>query len=63
MALAHLPDSVRLDAQVMGSHLLWTLWSVIMARANEDIDFDYLGYGAARFQAYLQGREHNTSAS
>lgn len=47
----------------MGSHLLWTLWSVIMARANEDIDFDYLGYGAARFQAYLQGREHNTSAS
>jgi ethanolamine kinase len=36
------------DEHALASHLLWGFWGVIQERASS-VDFDFLGYAAARF--------------
>jgi thiamine kinase-like enzyme len=40
------------NAYALASHLFWGLWAVIQGR-NSAVDFDYLTYAKARFDAYF----------
>ena len=40
------------NAYALASHLFWGLWAVIQGR-NSVVEFDYLKYAQARFDAYF----------
>ena len=40
------------NAYALASHLFWGLWAVIQGR-NSAVDFDYMEYAKARFDAYF----------
>ena len=37
---------------VLAVHLIWTLWSIVMAQTSSNTDFDYLLYGSKRYTEY-----------
>jgi ethanolamine kinase len=40
----------------LGSHFLWTCWSLIQAE-HSTIDFDFIAFGASRYNEYLAKKE------
>ncbi|XP_050433722.1 ethanolamine kinase 1 [Adelges cooleyi] len=42
----------QVDLFVNLSHILWILWAIVQTEYSE-IDFDYIGYGEARYTQYL----------
>lgn len=50
------PSALAADARLcmLGSHLMWTLWSIVQARQSLIGGFGYMEYGAARAAEYVR---------
>ena len=44
-------------AMAMGAHLAWTLWGIILAYDDPDIDFGYMDHSISRFGDYLRVKD------
>jgi choline/ethanolamine kinase len=52
---------IEVGAFALASHFLWGLWGIVQANMS-DIEFGYLDYSLARFNAYFEQKQHLLSS-